>query len=255
MADMPPSAPAMELRLKRKSPMTVTQDPETTKGKGKAAVIHMTGVRKRKAPTDKATKAGNEGEGELATNQVATSKRKRARTSEKDASDDSPATGGKRKVHTLSPTTPSIYPLTPKQAAQDITKSMPIPYTYEDCTEADKMLLDQRDAGVDWAEIRTAWVKITKQGKLGPSTLPNRYARLKVNFVVIKEDDNGRLVAAKQAVEKELEGKKWGLIAKRVVKLGGEEYDGEALRQRYKKLMSEHGAVPPADVDASDFRE
>ncbi|KAK4554041.1 hypothetical protein LTR86_008882 [Recurvomyces mirabilis] len=234
MADTPPAAPVMELRLKRKSPMTVTQGPETTKGKGKAAVIPKAAPRKRKAPADKTTEAGGEGEEESATNEVATPKRKRARTSTKDASDDSPATGGK---------------------PQDITKSMPIPYTYEDCTEADKMLLDQRDAGVDWAEIRTAWVKITKQNKLGPSTLPNRYARLKANFVVIKEDDNGRLVAAKQAVEKELEGKKWGFIAKRVVKLGGEEYDGEALRQRYKKLMSEHGAVPPADVDASDFRD
>ena len=102
---------------------------------------------------------------------------------------------------------------------------MPIPNSYDDCGAADKMLIDKRDAKVGWPEIRKLWREITKHPTLGTSTLPNRYSRLKQNFVVIREDDNGHLITAKREVEKAHTDSKWEKIAKRVVELGGEKYE------------------------------
>jgi len=104
---------------------------------------------------------------------------------------------------------------------------MPIPNSYEDCTEADKMLFDKASSTTkpSWADIQKEWIRITKHRSPGKSTLPNRFARLKANFVVIKEDDNGRLISAKQAIDKAHEERKWGLIAKKVVELGGEVHE------------------------------
>jgi len=54
--------------------------------------------------------------------------------------------------------------------------------------------------------------------KKGDSTLPNRYSRLKSDFTVVREEDVGRLIEAKHEVEDKCQEKKWGLIAKGVVR-------------------------------------
>jgi len=95
--------------------------------------------------------------------------------------------------------------------------------SYDECSEEDKILLDLRDAGKGWTEIRAEWEKLTGD-KTGHSTLPNRYARLKSNFVVIREEDNQILLEAKIDVEAAFEKEKWGLIAAAMEKKGADSY-------------------------------
>jgi hypothetical protein len=47
--------------------------------------------------------------------------------------------------------------------------------TYDLCGEHDKMLIDMRDSGKSWDEIRKAWENMTGD-KTAYSTLPNRYS-------------------------------------------------------------------------------
>ncbi|KAK5116552.1 hypothetical protein LTR85_009177 [Meristemomyces frigidus] len=73
-----------------------------------------------------------------------------------------------------------------KAPAKAVAGARAIARSYEECSESDKKLIDMRDAGRSWVDIRGEWEKITGD-KTGNSTLPNRYARLKSNFTVIKE--------------------------------------------------------------------
>ncbi|TKA83967.1 hypothetical protein B0A55_00212 [Friedmanniomyces simplex] len=123
---------------------------------------------------------------------------------------------------------------------------------YDECSKEDKALLDMRDAGKGWPEIRAGWEKLTGD-KTGHSTLPNRYARLKSNFVVIKEEDNQHLLKAKIEVEAAFEKEKWGLIATAMEKNGTDLYKGEVLQKQYKKLMLEANIAPPPGVKSKDF--
>ncbi|KAK0276070.1 hypothetical protein LTR91_013645 [Friedmanniomyces endolithicus] len=124
--------------------------------------------------------------------------------------------------------------------------------SYDECSEEDKILLDLRDAGKGWTEIRAEWEKLTGD-KTGHSTLPNRYARLKSNFVVIREEDNQILLEAKIDVEAAFEKEKWGLIAAAMEKKGADSYGGEVLHKQYKKLMLEANFAPPPGVKSKDF--
>jgi len=85
-----------------------------------------------------------------------------------------------------------------------------------------------RDADRSWPEIRTEWEKLTGD-KTGSSTLPNRYNRLKTNFTVIKEEDNGKMLEAKKNVEEAFEKGKWAMIATAMEKLGGDSYKVSAI--------------------------
>lgn len=53
-----------------------------------------------------------------------------------------------------------------------------IPRSYDECDEADRLLIQLRDAGGEWKDIRPKWSALTRE-KTAPSTLPNRYARMK----------------------------------------------------------------------------
>ncbi|KAK1814946.1 hypothetical protein LTR12_010644 [Friedmanniomyces endolithicus] len=124
--------------------------------------------------------------------------------------------------------------------------------SYDECSEEDKILLDLRDAGKGWTEIRAEWEKLTGD-KTGHSTLPNRYARLKSNFVVIREEDNQILLEAKIDVEAAFEKEKWGLIAAAMEKKGADSYRGEVLHKQYKKMMLQANLAPPPGVKSKDF--
>ena len=52
---------------------------------------------------------------------------------------------------------------------------MPMGRTYEQCAEHDKKLIDMRDTGKSWKDIRKEWTKLTGE-TTAPSTLPNRYS-------------------------------------------------------------------------------
>lgn len=61
-----------------------------------------------------------------------------------------------------------------RRAPKNITDPRPIPRSYQECDEADKMLIDMREEGKYWKDIRVAWEELTNS-KTGASTLPNRY--------------------------------------------------------------------------------
>ncbi|KAK5700767.1 hypothetical protein LTR97_005284 [Elasticomyces elasticus] len=126
--------------------------------------------------------------------------------------------------------------------------------SYEECSEEDKALIDMRDAGKSWTEIRAEWEKLTGD-KTGQSTLPNRYSRLKSNFVVIKEEDLKHLLQAKVEVEAAFEKEKWSLVADAMEKMGTEKYVGAGLQKAYKKIMVEHNVQPPTGVQSKDFED
>ena len=74
-----------------------------------------------------------------------------------------------------------------------------------------------------------------------------------MNFTVIKEEDNGRLIEAKREVEDAFEKEKWHRIAEKVVSKGGDQYEGGVLARQYKKLMLSVDAMPPPSVRDPDF--
>ena len=55
-------------------------------------------------------------------------------------------------------------------------------------SDADKMLFTMREEGRPWPEICEAWKTMTGEDPK-PSTLPNRYPRLKANFMTLKGGD------------------------------------------------------------------
>ncbi|EME85677.1 uncharacterized protein MYCFIDRAFT_122067, partial [Pseudocercospora fijiensis CIRAD86] len=122
-----------------------------------------------------------------------------------------------------------------KSTGKKIAQTRPIPRSYDECDEADKMLLELRDDGGDWKDIRPKWTELTGEGT-APSTLPNRYARIKSNLTVIEEGDNERLLQAKRQVEDTFDATKWELIANLVEEKGGQRYMGLVLKRQYKKL-------------------
>ena len=47
--------------------------------------------------------------------------------------------------------------------------------TFELCTKADKMLIEMRESGRSWEDIRKKWTELTGNNT-ATSTLPNRYS-------------------------------------------------------------------------------
>ncbi|KAI7339482.1 hypothetical protein KC315_g1216 [Hortaea werneckii] len=139
-----------------------------------------------------------------------------------------------------------------KTPTKPTTPGKAIPRLYDECGPADRQLLDMRDSGSSWPEIRAAWETLTGE-KTGASTLPNRYVRLKSNFTVVQEEDLPRLLEAKRSVEEAFEKGKWGMVAEAVEKMGGEKYRGDALQKQYKKMMLGQGVMPPSNVKDKDF--
>ncbi|KAI7189039.1 hypothetical protein KC324_g6435 [Hortaea werneckii] len=139
-----------------------------------------------------------------------------------------------------------------KKPLKPTTPAKAIPRSYDESGPADRQLLDMRDNGSTWPEIRAAWETLTGE-KTGASTLPNRYVRLKSNFTVVQEEDLPRLLEAKRSVEEAFEKGKWGMVAEAVEKMGGEKYRGDALQKQYKKMMLGQGVMPPSNVRDKDF--
>lgn len=83
-----------------------------------------------------------------------------------------------------------------RQGREIIRRSVPekicaprgIPCSWEDADEADTMLFKMRNEGHNWEIIRKMWLEMTGQDP-APSTLPNRYNRLKNNLTHLGKGD------------------------------------------------------------------
>lgn len=106
------------------------------------------------------------------------SKRKVVSTKSSKASQSRAKAGSKTLLVTRKSTSKKAKdPLPPNRTRRPpkhgIQEARPIPRCYEECDGADKILLDMRDQGKTWREIRTVYESIA--GNVGNSTLPNRY--------------------------------------------------------------------------------
>ena len=64
------------------------------------------------------------------------------------------------------------------KASSAKSNSRPIPQTFEEADEADKLLVEMKNKGSSWKAIKDMWVAKTGQVP-GGSTLSGRYARIK----------------------------------------------------------------------------
>ena len=79
-----------------------------------------------------------------------------------------------------------------------------------------------------WEQLTSEYKKLAGMAPdivLAPSTLPNRYTRMKTNFAVINEEDKARLLLAKKEVEEAFEADKWDEIARTIEENGGDSYE------------------------------
>ncbi|THZ02978.1 hypothetical protein D6C95_03838 [Aureobasidium pullulans] len=121
-----------------------------------------------------------------------------------------------------------------------IVSTKPIPNSFEDCSEGDKVLITTRDAGGSWAECKAAYFKATGI-QHGNSTLPNRYERLKTAFIDMRDEDNLHLFDAKKDIEEEFNKTKWAMISKAIEDKSGSRIDPMDLKRRFKHLMEKTG--------------
>ncbi|KAF4550097.1 Hypothetical protein D9617_18g032880 [Elsinoe fawcettii] len=111
-----------------------------------------------------------------------------------------------------------------------------IPRSYAECGEADKALVDMRDAGEEWDAIATKYAEISGITTDCKSTLPNRYSRMKTNFVTMNDEDAIILFQAKIEIDKQMADELWGRVAEKVEELGGMPYTADALFRNWKRL-------------------
>ena len=108
----------------------------------------------------------------------------------------------------LSPTTPTTTPKNKRQkktnpkasvATEGIStpppkngkaksSNVPMPTSWAEAGEADRMMVAMRDKGDDWAKIRKQWKEMTGMDTAA-STLPTRYSRIKASMTVLQDGD------------------------------------------------------------------
>ncbi|PPJ55105.1 hypothetical protein CBER1_01519 [Cercospora berteroae] len=183
------------------------------------------------------------------------------------AEEDNPATPANKRAKgkaAAASDTPDSSAIKPASARQKQTRtykgknaiSRPIPRTFEECDEVDKMLIEWRDQKKEWGPIKAEWKRLTGEAT-AVSTLPNRYTRLKTNFAVLNEEDKGILIQAKREIEDSFQAQKWSLVANVLHSKGGSDYTScpVILQRQWKKLMLAGGATMPPGVRDKDFEE
>ncbi|KAG8629937.1 hypothetical protein KVT40_001556 [Elsinoe batatas] len=119
----------------------------------------------------------------------------------------------------------------------------PIPKSYAECNEADKALIDMRDAGEDWDTITARYGEISGLHTDCKSTLPNRYNRMKTNFVTINDEDAIVLFQAKIEVDKQMADELWERVAEKVEEMGGMPYTVSLRHHGRMSLLTVHSLM------------
>ncbi|MCJ1431656.1 hypothetical protein MMC27_001011 [Xylographa pallens] len=119
----------------------------------------------------------------------------------------------------------------PIKAAEGIAPGRTIPLSWDDASEADRKLVQMKEAGKSWPEIREMWKSVTGHESAG-STLPNRYSRIKVNLEHLEPGDEARLIDALTRYENE----KWKTISGYMEADGAKKYAAAFLVKEAKKI-------------------
>ena len=168
-----------------------------------------------------------------------------------------------------------------------------IPTSWQNADDADKMLIEMKQRGDGWNEIRAAWKAATGQETASryallnhtvhfnltntvASTLPNRYNRIKVNMMHLKDGDvcsspppptlalltlshqqDQHLLLAKKEIEDAYNANFWTNVASNMERRGADKYPSAFLQKTFKELETAGKAVinpttteaPAADSD------
>lgn len=110
-----------------------------------------------------------------------------------------------------------------------------IPRSWDEASQADRILVTMNSKGLGWDDIGKAWKKETGQDA-AHIVLLNRYNRLKNNVQCLKEGDGERLLAAVREVKAVFEREKWQLVKNAMARAGAAEYPKDLIRKQYKIL-------------------
>lgn len=113
--------------------------------------------------------------------------------------------------------------------------SCAIPQSWEEASNADRILVRMKSKGLSWDEIGKAWKEETGQDT-AHIVLVNRYNRLKDNVQILREGDSERLLAAVEEVKAIFERDKWRLVKNAMIRAGAAEYSKRFIQKQYEKL-------------------
>ncbi|KAI9777165.1 MAG: hypothetical protein M1839_009008 [Geoglossum umbratile] len=208
-------------------PTKILKTPTSIRGKGKA---NNTPAKKR-TPKN-AVKADDETDLTYEAGKTATPRKKRVSVGVPNGDNGQPSTPPAKKRRT-----PAVTP----------SSGRSIPETMGDLDDKDKMLLDMKEQGKTWPEIREAFknVGITT----GASTLPNRYSRLTAKlvewktgdvdvFLAVKNTIEAEFLEAKRAMEAKFDTEKWGKISAAMEEQGAARYTSAALQKKLKDVTA-----------------
>ena len=92
-----------------------------------------------------------------------------------------------------------------------------------------------KEEGNEWSVIRAMWLEETGQ-EAAPSTLPNRYNRIKANLMVLGQGEHAVLMAAIAEVEKAQKAEKWGRVSAVMASRGAGKYPAEYLSKQFSAM-------------------
>lgn len=131
---------------------------------------------------------------------------------------------------------------------------MPIGRSWDLLTDADRHLVQERNRGRNFIDIKPEWEQISGT-KVAESTLPNRYTRIMFNIAPFSAADDAALLDAKKEVEAVFEQQKWFMIADAAsiaVTNTQRTWDAEQLKRRWQTLMDNGGRRPEVDLSSGD---
>ncbi|KAI9762031.1 MAG: hypothetical protein M4579_000667 [Chaenotheca gracillima] len=133
----------------------------------------------------------------------------------------------------------SVGPSTPRKRrapATPVSRGKKVSTSLEEASEEDLMIWEKRQAGVPWSEVRATWEEMTGE-KVGNSTLPNRYDRLRVNFLKMKEVDEIAFLKSLTEVDNKFANEKWTMVSEKMVsEHGTEKYPPKALEKAWNDI-------------------
>ncbi|KAL8725067.1 MAG: hypothetical protein Q9166_007598 [cf. Caloplaca sp. 2 TL-2023] len=149
---------------------------------------------------------------------------------------------GKAKTHPKAKPSPKPSPVKGKrQAADKVADKVPLPPKWSEAGPADRMLVEWKEAGKPWSEIRVKWLEMTGQDT-ATSTLPNLIR------MELQDGEKDTLIAAKEAVEANWKATMWAAISSKMEEMGAGKYPGDFLAKEYKKLEAEQTSAVNDDT-------
>ncbi|KAL8849773.1 MAG: hypothetical protein Q9221_005256 [Calogaya cf. arnoldii] len=122
--------------------------------------------------------------------------------------------------------------------ASKAAEKVVLPTKWSKASQADETLVSMKESGYSWNELREKWTELTGQ-VTASSTLPNRYKRLQLIMMELRDTEKEILVAAKQAVEDNWKTMMWSAISTKMEAMGARKFPPEFLCKEFKNIEKE----------------